>query len=448
MVIIHYFLGFPPYRSGGLTKYSVDLMNAQAQNGDTIIALWPGRINLLLKQSRIIKKKNVNNIVNYELVNPLPVSLDEGIKNIDEYTKPIDINVFLDFFEKECPEIIHIHTLMGLPKEFVMAAKKLNIKTVFTSHDYFGICPKVTLYKNGCVCNDDDECRNCVYCNETALTLKKIQVMQSALYRNLKNTYIVSKIRQMHRKKFFIEEKNEKIINEKNDLERRAEDYRKLRKFYINILRDMDIIHFNSSMTKEIYGRYFDLPKNKVLTISHKNIKDNRNVNRWEYHQKLRLTCLAPAKPFKGYKVLIESLDELWKQGKREFQLKMFNMVPDKRPYMQVQEKGFVYADLKQIMNETDVLIAPSVSYETFGFTVLEALSFGVPVIVSDHVGAKDIVNDAGIIVKAGDNVELCNAISTLTKDRLYQLRKNVKQNVTIISWKQFIEECYKLYRL
>ena len=68
MVIIHYFLGFPPYRSGGLTKYSVDLMNAQAQNGDTIIALWPGRINLLLKQSRIIKKKNVNNIVNYELV--------------------------------------------------------------------------------------------------------------------------------------------------------------------------------------------------------------------------------------------------------------------------------------------------------------------------------------------------------------------------------------------
>ena len=185
-----------------------------------------------------------------------------------------------------------------------------------------------------------------------------------------------------------------------------------------------------------------------MLTISHKNIKDNRNVNRWEYHQKLRLTCLAPAKPFKGYKVLIESLDELWKQGKREFQLKMFNMVPDKRPYMQVQEKGFVYADLKQIMNETDVLIAPSVSYETFGFTVLEALSFGVPVIVSDHVGAKDIVNDAGIIVKAGDNVELCNAISTLTKDRLYQLRKNVKQNVTIISWKQFIEECYKLYRL
>lgn len=33
---------------------------------------------------------------------------------------------------------------MGLHCEFVDAAKELGIKTIFTSHDYFGLCPKVT----------------------------------------------------------------------------------------------------------------------------------------------------------------------------------------------------------------------------------------------------------------------------------------------------------------
>ena len=54
----------------------------------------------------------------------------------------------------------------------------------------------------------------------------------------------------------------------------------------------------------------------------------------------------------------------------------------------------YSYDELEAIMDETDLLICPSVWYETFGYTVLEALSFGVPVLVSDTVGAKDIIPD------------------------------------------------------
>ena len=45
MRILHYFLGFPPYRSGGLTKFAYDLMVSQAKNNDDVFALWPGRLN-------------------------------------------------------------------------------------------------------------------------------------------------------------------------------------------------------------------------------------------------------------------------------------------------------------------------------------------------------------------------------------------------------------------
>jgi len=42
-----------------------------------------------------------------------------------------------------------------------------------------------------------------------------------------------------------------------------------------------------------------------------------------------------------------------------------------------------------------DVLAVPSSWMETFGMVVLEALSCGVPVIVTEKVGAKDIINRA-----------------------------------------------------
>lgn len=110
--------------------------------------------------------------------------------------------------------------------------------------------------------------------------------------------------------------------------------------------------------------------------------------------------------------------------------LKMFNTVPDERKYLKVVENGFTQSDLPEIMSNTDVLVATSIWYETFGFTVLEALSFGIPVIVSDHVGAKDIVGNAGIIVKAGDISELKNVIEALINDpdNLSKLKDNAKK--------------------
>ena len=54
--------------------------------------------------------------------------------------------------------------------------------------------------------------------------------------------------------------------------------------------------------------------------------------------------------------------------------------------------KPYSYQELPNVMDQFDVLVTPSEWEETFGFTVLEALSYGIPVIVSDKVGAKDLI--------------------------------------------------------
>ena len=74
-----------------------------------------------------------------------------------------------------------------------------------------------------------------------------------------------------------------------------------------------------------------------------------------------------------------------------------------------------------------DVLIVPSIWKETFGFVVLEALSYGVPVIVSDNVGAKDIVkqyDERFVFTSASELLALLNQIF---KDRSLLVEFNEK---------------------
>lgn len=90
MKILHYALGFPPYRSGGLTKLCVDLMVQQAKEGHTAAMLWPGQMGFVNKKVTIRKHKNVKlkgqDILSFEVINPLPVSFDEGIVDIAAFT--------------------------------------------------------------------------------------------------------------------------------------------------------------------------------------------------------------------------------------------------------------------------------------------------------------------------------------------------------------------------
>ena len=75
-------------------------------------------------------------------------------------------------------------------------------------------------------------------------------------------------------------------------------------------------------------------------------------------------------------------------------------------------------------------------------------MSFGVPVIVSDHVGAKDIVGKAGIIIKAGNIDDLESTLEKLinSPETLADLKTEAEKN-KIKTWEQFVDENYQLYR-
>lgn len=78
MKILHYTLGLPPYRTGGLTKYSIDLMKSQVSKGQQVFLIFPGRFTIS-KQTKITHSSIFEGIQVFEIINPLPVSLLGGI---------------------------------------------------------------------------------------------------------------------------------------------------------------------------------------------------------------------------------------------------------------------------------------------------------------------------------------------------------------------------------
>lgn len=300
MKILHYALGFPPYRSGGLTKLCVDLMVQQVKEGHTVAMLWPGQMGFINQKVAIKKHENVKlsgqDILSFEVINPLPVSFDEGIADIASFTQNVEAEAYKRLLDSFQPDVIHVHTLMGLHKGFLEAAKDKNIRLVFTAHDFFSICPKVTMFRHGAVCDCVQTCENCGICNATALSLNKIKILQSPIYRKLKDSSIVKKLRKQHRDGYL----SESTTNDTADPAGTADDYKKLRNYYYSLLKLMDMIHYNSSVTKKVYESVFNLRNSCVIGITHSDIRDNRKEKVYSTG-KLRIRYLGPMGGAKGF---------------------------------------------------------------------------------------------------------------------------------------------------
>ena len=87
-------------------------------------------------------------------------------------------------------------------------------------------------------------------------------------------------------------------------------------------------------------------------------------------------------------KFLPDAKTELWLRG--EIPASYRKLIKD--PRIKIIEA--VSAEkLHDIYSNADVFVQPSID-EGFGMTVLEALSFGLPLVVTENVGAKDVLNE------------------------------------------------------
>lgn len=433
MRILHYSLGFPPYRTGGLTSFCMGLCETQIKNGDEVGIIWPGEIKILNKDIKIKINKNIDGIQNFEIVNPLPVSLDEGVQDVSLFIAEKCKDVFISFLKMCHPDIVHIHTLMGLPLSFVISCKELGIRTVFTSHDFYPICSKMLMFRDGNVCQNARNCEYCYSCNSNAIDVKKIILIQSSFYRVIKNNRIIKILRKKHKDHYH----NDNNLNtELRKDSAKAEDYLTLRQYYSRYFDLIDKVHFNSKLTKDVYLSYFKITDYTVIPITHNYIADNKKIKKFSNH--INFSYLGRQGVSKGYFLLKNVFDEVYKKNKN-FSLNLYFTPDYLEPYMKIHD-AYNQSELSKVFDDADVLISPSVGYDTFGFTVLEALSFGVPVIVSTHTGAKDLVSSDFGYVFSNSN-ELKTIIDEIKPSDLIRINNEIYKHMKVITSTDFYTE-------
>lgn len=421
MKILHYFLGFPPLHDGGLMIYSTDLAKGQLKMGHNVAMLMPGIYTGDMSKSEIKFYKMQEGLPIYQIMNPqlmvFPWASVPG-----EFIKQKSTNNYRYFLKKHEFRILHVHSLMGFPIELLYEAKALNIKTIFTTHDYFGLCPNIDFFKyNNSVCSDYKDGYECLFCTYHTRNYNygkrnlKVLINQHYLLSFPISLMMCLRRKVKYTKLSFDNNNNIDYVEIQNNKQKKKE-FMDFREYYKSILEKFDIVLFNSNVTKDEYGKYVNLNdiKYKILHITHSGIQDNRNIIGYKplISDKVSFLFMGYLNKKKGFFDLINVLNEI----KLEYSNWELNIYGDHsnidvskfdKKFFKFHGK-YRYKDLPNIFSNSSILVIPSKWKETFGFVGLEAYSYGIPALVSDNVGFSDLITNGvnGVIYKDDDNNE------------------------------------------
>lgn len=453
MRVLHYLFGLPPVRGGGLIKYALNLAEGQREQGWDVCLMVPGEI---CKNKKIViqKKKNIG-FVCYHVINPVLVTCGKRIDDMAMLCEFGCLEIYTEFLRQVSPSIIHVHSLMGLHLSFLQAADQLKIPIIYTTHDYYGICPKYSkMESNGVRCSKDG--RTCGLCMGNSVSIADLQRQHMQYYAWLKKNFLVNWLeysKGLLRLKLWLRNKKKKhteLANIKN-IKDNSDSFQKLNQYYREMFAYITFFHFNSTQAEDVYRKALKNINGKVINISNRSIADNRKLR--SYGRILKLAYLSNRQTIKGYEVLLETLDRLYDKGFHDFECHIYcNEDRLGTPYLRTH-KPYIEKNMYKVFENMDILIVPSLWKETFGMVVLEAISYGVPVIISNNVGAKDILRlnkGIGIIADLeNDENALYDAIKKLYEDRqlLVRLNENIVKAQLDLDYGNHVKEMIGLYK-
>ena len=175
-------------------------------------------------------------------------------------------------------------------------------------------------------------------------------------------------------------------------------------------------------------------------------------ANRISAGDGIRFLYVGNVKFAKGVDLLLEAFAMLNIEGKRlaiagarEEPGALDDPLPPGVEYLGWLDRNAIFAAYAR----ADILVLPSRA-DGFGFVVVEAMSSGLPVIVSSAVGAKDFVDEgvSGWIFESGSAENLARAMrqAFIRRNDLATMGANARKSVEGLTWKAYGERVRALY--
>ncbi len=398
---------FPPRLIGGVEIYTKRIADTLRSLGDRPEVISLERVDAEQGGVRIVTDTEYGYPVHRLHAHPDVVGRPLGMI----YDSPDIQRAIERILDASPPDVLHLHSGYLLGGDVLGAALRRRIPTVVTLHDFWFICPRVTLiHPSGRLCTGPDTPEKCAWCLSTEQRRYRVpDGLTGGLFGRAMVTALSS-------------QSVAALMGKGNSIQSLAAR----RETLIDRLSRADVIlspsHF---LLDEVVRAGF--PRGRIL-VSRYGIDAQPVKRRERKTADLRVGYLGQIAPHKGVHLLIEAARHL---SSAPIAVRIYGD-PAPHPLYTKRLRRLAHGDARiafqgpyqhggvyDILADLDVIVVPSVWYENAPFVIQEAQAAGVPVLASRLGGMRELVSDGqnGLLFDAGNARDLAERLQRILDD-------------------------------
>lgn len=346
-----------------------------------------------------------------------------------------------DYLLRARPDMVHINGGYLISGSVIESAQRLGIPVAVTLHDYWFVCPRITLLRpNGQICTTPVRPEHCVWCG--LLQKRRFRLPDSKLNGQLGE--LVTRLMQVP------------AFSQGIGLEQEITLQAQRRAYLKNILETVDLVLTPSQFLEQKLLEYGIYPRQLVHLPFGLDFDSYppQPAKREHVSPLLRIGYMGQINASKGVHLLIQAFRRL-RYPAGSCSLVIYGNLNSRDPYyrrlrrLARGNKDITFAGpypnsrAADIYAEVDVVVVPSQWYENRPTVIVEAMAAGIPVVGARIGGIAELIHDDqdGLLFYLGDADSLRQQLQRLISEPglLPRLRQNilpvpnVRQEVTTL---------------
>ncbi len=448
-------VGNDPEEIGGVANYTRPLALKFKELGLNVFYLYSGAYRSRYDLSMRPYLKIRHDLFPFEcaeIINSTNLPFNFGYPELDMFSEGMD-QVIKAYIERTKPDVMHVHSRVGLPASVNELAHELGVAVLNTIHVYGYICQRrVMIDRDGELCPGPFDLRKCAWCTGN---LNYLGERFRALYINFKEGLkarrpgVFTTLQSTKRKvisRYGLTGEKEKIsglnweYDEPSDLSRKLEQRLQYCIQALNrySLRTICV----STDVKNTLIRY-GVDESRLL-VQHigSAIAERQTSNRRPLHNPVVIGNIGGVNHYKGTHVLLDAIEKV---KRHDFTVKIFgrynesyvsDLMRRKNSLPVVFTGRYRLEELPEILKQIDIMVLPSICNDTAPQTIFESFSGGVPIIASNIGGFPDFIRHDlnGLLFEPGKSDDLARKIDQVLSrpNVILEYQKNIPKLKTI----------------
>lgn len=459
-------------QGGGVTIYLKNIAHAFSQKGHSVSILSSGFFYDLSTSNIYFRCHSENNLKYVDIVNSRVLApaffMFHNLKLcVQDYDTTHMIRRFLR--EHGPFDVFHIQNVEGIPWNVMALRKEFpNTKFILSNHNYHAVCQQVNLWYNESeVCNDYYDGISCYSCRTHEPQLLLFLADRDIITRTGKKTQKAD-LPKIEKTLLTLQETGGVTLtpyklNDKT-FDKESIDLFGKNKFIIRRKIAADLINENcdvvicvSQEVQDILSNY-GIKKEKMVVnyIGTRLFSGKIKTKPRLTPEKLHLCFMGYARTDKGFHFLVDAFENMPNDLLGKISFTFAGIIDDVSAMQRIKNCQKKLADLKiidsythdqvpLILSNIDVGLVPPLWYDALPQVAIEFICNGVPILVSDRGGQKEIINHNDFVFSAGNTTDFWNKVRKILHSKEI-IEDFWHSGVTVFNIDQHINTLINLY--